>query len=250
MYVREAWARMSEIAGSLMEKTTRRRSPRARKSAAATVPTERWADAIRHLREADPYLCAIIDRVGPCLLEPRTDRFGTLVRAIIGQQISSKAAASIHGRLVEIGGEPHRPERLIELGEAALRGVGLSGVKARYVLNLAEAVATAAVPLDAIDDSWTDAEVVGALVSIKGIGVWTAEMFLIFALGRPDVLPVGDLGVRVGLRDRHGLTELPRPGDCHALAEMWRPYRSVASWYLWRAIEAGRKPEGTTNNTN
>lgn len=214
-----------------MEKTTRRRSP-----------PSRWAAAIRHLRKTDPYLRAIIDRVGPCLLEPKTDRFGTLVRAIIGQQISSKAAASIHRRLVEIAGEPHRPERLIELGEPAMRGVGLSGVKAKYVLNLAEAVASGAVPLDAIDDSWTDEEVVASLVSIKGVGVWTAEMFLIFALNRPDVLPVGDLGVRAGLRDRHGLAELPRPGECHALAEIWRPYRSIASWYLWKGADTRLGP--------
>jgi DNA-3-methyladenine glycosylase II len=202
----------------------------------------RWAAAIRHLRRADPHLRAIIDRIGPCRLEPRLDRFGTLVRSIIGQQISSKAAASIHRRLVEIVGEPHLPERLIELGQPALRGVGLSGVKARYVLNLAEAVGSGAVPLDAIDDSWSDEMVIEALVSIKGIGVWTAEMFLIFALNRPDILPTSDLGVRAGLRNRHGLAELPRPSECHALAEHWRPYRSIASWYLWRGADTPQAP--------
>jgi DNA-3-methyladenine glycosylase II len=224
-----------------MSNTTRRPS-RIRKSESPAAPATRrvyrWAAAVRHLRRVDPHLREIIDRVGPCRLEPKLDRFGTLVRSIIGQQISSKAAASIHRRLVEIGGEPHLPEKLIELGERALRGVGLSGVKARYVLNLAEAVASGAVPLEAMDDSWSDAEIIKALVSIKGIGVWTAEMFLIFALNRPDVLPAGDLGVRVGLRERHGLAELPKPGECHALAEAWRPYRSIASWYLWRGIEA------------
>jgi DNA-3-methyladenine glycosylase II len=241
MYARESLREASEVPGLLMGNTTRRRSSRVRKSdaiaAPAARPRYRWAAAVRHLRRVDPHLRAIIDRVGPCRLEPKLDRFGTLVRAIIGQQISSKAAASIHGRLVEIGGEPHRPERLIELGEIALRGVGLSGVKARYVLNLAEAVASGAVPLDAIDDSWSDAQVTEALVSIKGIGVWTAEMFLIFALNRPDVLPAGDLGVRAGLRTRHGLAELPRPSECHALAEVWRPYRSIASWYLWKGAD-------------
>jgi DNA-3-methyladenine glycosylase II len=229
-----------------MENTNRRRPSRVKKpdpiAAPVARPRYRWAAAVRHLRRVDPHLRAIIDRVGPCRLEPRLDRFGTLVRAIIGQQISSKAAASIHRRLVEIGGEPHPPERLIELGEIALRGVGLSGVKARYVLNLAQAVASGAVPLDAIDDSWPDAKVIEALVSIKGIGIWTAEMFLIFALNRPDVLPAGDLGVRAGLRDRHGLAELPRPRDCHALAEIWRPYRSIASWYLWRGADTPQEP--------
>jgi DNA-3-methyladenine glycosylase II len=244
MYVRESPPEFPRVQGLPMENTTRRRSSRVRKTDPIAAPVARprnpWAAAVRHLRRVDPHLRAIIDRVGPCRLEPKLDRFGTLVRAIIGQQISSKAAASIHGRLVEIGGEPHRPERLVELGEAALRGVGLSGVKARYVLNLAEAVASGAVPLDAIDDSWTDAEVIAALVSIKGIGVWTAEMFLIFALNRPDVLPAGDLGVRAGLRDRHGLVELPRPSECHALAEAWRPYRSIASWYLWKGADTTR----------
>lgn len=226
--------------------TSRRRSTRSRnqpsKASAPGSPRDRWARAVRHLRRVDPHLKAIIDRIGPCLLEPKTDRFGTLVRAIIGQQISSKAAASIHNRLVAIGGEPHHPQRLIELGESALRGVGLSGVKARYVLNLAEAVGSGAVPLDEIDESWDDAKITQALTTIKGIGVWTAEMFLIFALNRPDVLPASDLGVRVALRDRHGLAELPKPSECHALAELWRPYRSIASWYLWKGVDTPQTP--------
>ena len=193
-------------------------------------PPDPWAAAVRHLRRVDPHLRAIIDRVGPCRLEPKPDRFGTLVRAIIGQQISSKAAASIHGRLVEIGGEPHRPERLIELGEEALRGVGLSGVKARYVLNLAEAVASGAVPLDAIDDSWDDAEVTEALVSIKGIGVWTAEMFLIFALNRPDVLPGGRPG-----RARRPARP-PRAGRAAQAQRLPRAGRALAALSLDREL--------------
>ena len=208
---------------------------------------EPWADAIAHLRAADPYCAAAIDRVGPCLLEPRPDRFGTLVRAIIGQQISSKAATSIDRRLREIGGEPHDPSVLLGLGEAALRGVGLSGVKARYVLNLAEAVAAGDAPLDQFDH-WDDEAIIASLTAIKGVGRWTAEMFLIFALNRPDVLPVGDLGVRVALRDRHALPELPKPGACEALADHLRPYRSIAVWYFWRDIEAARLVKGAPTN--
>ena len=196
-----------------------------------------WIAAVRHLRRVDPHLRAIIDRVGPCRLEPHPDRFSALVRSIIGQQISTKAAASINARLVVMGGEPHRPARLIEIGEANLRTVGLSSAKARYVLNLAEAVASGQVPLDEFDDSWDDQAITEALTAVKGIGVWTAEMFLIFVLNRPDILPVSDLGVRVGLRDRHGLAELPRPRDCHALAETWRPYRTIASWYIWKGSD-------------
>jgi 3-methyladenine DNA glycosylase/8-oxoguanine DNA glycosylase len=194
---------------------------------------EPWADAIAHLRRVDPYCAAVIDQVGPCRLEPAADRFGTLVRAIISQQISSKAAAAIEGRLRAIGGAPHAPAVLLSLGDEALRGVGLSRVKARYVLNLAEAVASRQAPLDEFDD-WDDDAIIGRLTAIKGIGRWTADMFLIFALNRPDVLPVGDLGVRAALRDRHGLAELPGPSECAVLAELWRPYRSIAIWYLWR----------------
>ena len=118
-----------------------------------------------------------------------------------------------------------------------MRTVGLSSAKARYVLNLAEAVASGQVPLDEFDDSWDDQAITQSLTAIKGIGVWTAEMFLIFVLNRPDILPASDLGVRVGLRDRHGLAELPRPRDCHSLAEIWRPYRTIASWYIWKGTD-------------
>jgi DNA-3-methyladenine glycosylase II len=197
----------------------------------------RWAAAVKHLRRVDPHLRSIIDRVGPCRLEPHIDRFSALVRSIIGQQISSKAAISINRRLVDMGGDPHHPARLIELGEASLRTVGLSSAKARYVLNLAEAVSSGELPIDQFDDSWDDEAITQSLTAIKGIGVWTAEMFLIFALNRPDILPASDLGVRVGLRDRHGLAELPKPRDCHALADAWRPYRTIASWYLWKGTD-------------
>ncbi len=110
------------------------------------------------------------------------------------------------------------------------------------MLNLSEAVDSGSVPLDAIDDSWDDARIIQTLTTIKGIGVWTAEMFLIFALNRPDVLPVGDMGVRVGIKNRHGLAELPKPKECHALAEHWRPYRSIASWYLWKGADTPETP--------
>jgi DNA-3-methyladenine glycosylase II len=229
------------------------------RTAASALTQNRWAAAVKHLRRVDPHLRAIIDRVGPCRLEPHVDRFGALVRSIVSQQISSKAAASINRRLVDLGGEPHCPVRLIDLGEASLRTVGLSSAKARYVLNLAGAVASGQLPLDEFDDSWDDQAITESLTAIKGIGVWTAEMFLIFALNRPDILPTSDLGVRVGLRDRHGLAELPKPRDCHALAETWRPYRTIASWYLWKGTDAtianpspspttlGRKPSRVTS---
>ncbi len=218
-----------------------RKTPHARpdKRSANGLPVEppRWAHAERHLSRVDPHLRALIKRIGPCSLAPRPDRFGTLVNSIVAQQISSKAAAAINLRLHSLGGQPHQPARLLELDEAALRSVGLSASKASYVRNLAEAVASGTVPLEAFDDSWDDAAIVTSLTSIKGIGVWTAEMFLIFSLNRPDVLPAHDLGVRAAIRDRHALSGLPRPAECHALAGIWKPYRTIASWYIWRNVD-------------
>jgi DNA-3-methyladenine glycosylase II len=155
----------------------------------------------------------------------------------VGQQISSKAAASINRKLLALQDSArHRPEALLGLGPDGVRGAGLSGVKASYVLNLSEAVASGRLPLARIG-RLDDAEIIARLTEIKGIGPWTAEMFLIFALNRPDVLPIGDLGVRVGIRSHYGLDEMPAPRQCVELAEPWRPFRSIAMWYLWRGID-------------
>lgn len=209
--------------------------------AQAHEPVAPWADGVAHLRALDARWESIIDTVGPCRLTVRADRFGTLVRAIIGQQISAKAAGSIDLRLRTLCGEPHEHGPLLGIGEEGLRSVGLSGVKARYVLNLAKAIADGDIPLDEIH-SWDDDKIVAALTSIKGVGPWTAEMFLIFALGRQDVLSVGDLGIRVGLRSYHGLDALPTPAECRVLTEPWRPYRTIAMWYLWEQIDNPKKP--------
>ncbi len=196
-----------------------------------------WASAVAHLVAADPRWLPLVTRVGPCRLRPRRDRFGTLVRAIIGQQISAKAAASIDLRLKSLSGDPYTPEGLLRAGETAIRSAGLSGVKARYVLDLSEKVASGQVALQRIGRH-DDEAIIERLTIVKGIGRWTAEMFLIFALNRPDILPVADLGIRAGLRDHHGLSELPGPSECAILSEPWRPYRSVAMWYLWRRLDA------------
>ena len=195
-----------------------------------------WDEGVAFLRNLDPKWEAIIDQVGPCRLQPRPDRFGTLVRAIIGQQISSKAATSIDKRLRDLCGEPHDPAPLLNVGETALRSVGLSGVKSRYVLNLSKAVQDGEIPLDEVH-TWPDEQIIAALTKVKGVGNWTSEMFLIFALGRGDVLSVGDLGIRVGLRSFYGLEELPSPKECRELTEAWRPHRTVAMWYLWEQID-------------
>ena len=208
--------------------------------AGAHEPVDPWAEGVDHLRRLDPKWEVIIDDVGPCRLKPRPDRFGTLVRAIIGQQISSKAATSIDRRVREIAGETHEPQAILLIGEVGLRACGLSGVKARYVLNLAQAIRDGAIPLDEVH-AWDEEAIVAALTSVKGIGPWTAEMFLIFALGRTDVLSVGDLGIRVGLKNFYGLDELPNPDQCRELTETWRPYRTIAMWYLWEGIDNPKK---------
>lgn len=211
----------------------------------ARVVRDPWREAVEHLVAADPRFGPIVERVGPCQLRPRSDRFGTLVRAIIGQQISSKAAATIDGRLQVLSGEPHDPVKILALGEDGLRSVGLSGMKSRYVLSLSDEVASRRLDLKRLHRH-DDETIITELTRVKGIGRWTAEMFLIFSLNRPDVLPVADLGIRVGLRDHHNLADLPKPAQCIELAAPWRPFRSVAMWYLWRSLDG---PKAATTAT-
>jgi DNA-3-methyladenine glycosylase II len=215
-------------------KTKVKSKPRAPRKPKA--PPDPWAEAIAHLRAIDEKWAARIDKVGPCRIEIRPDRFGTLVRAIIGQQISTKAARSIDQRLRDLAGDIHEPESLRKVGLDALRSVGLSGVKAQYILNLAEAVLSGSVPIHEFHE-WEDEAIVASLTSIKGIGPWTAEMFLVFCLGRLDVISPGDLGIRVGIKNHHGLDAMPTPKQCRELTESCRPYRSIAMWYLWREID-------------
>ena len=204
------------------------------------MSAKRWDQAVEHLRAVDPRWSPIVDRVGPCLLRPKRDPFSTLVRAIIGQQISTTAAQTVDKRLRLLAGDPHHPKRLIDTGLDGLRSCGLSGVKSRYILNLAEAVHEGRLPVTRLG-RLTDDQIKERLTEIKGIGPWTAEMFLIFSLNRPDVLSSGDLGIRVGLRHFHGLLEMPKPSECEGLTDAWRPYRSIAMWYLWRVVDI-RKP--------
>jgi DNA-3-methyladenine glycosylase II len=195
-----------------------------------------YTKARRHLARRDPVLKKLIAQVGTCTLQPNTDYFGVLVRSIISQQISGKAAASISWRLCEALGKPGlQPRALARLDEAKLRAAGLSAGKVRAVRDLAAKVLDGTVVLTDIHDR-PDEEVIAHLLPVHGIGRWTAEMFLIFALGRLDVLPLGDLGLRVGVQRQLELAEVPDNQKLLALAEPWRPYRSVATWYIWRSF--------------
>jgi DNA-3-methyladenine glycosylase II len=192
-----------------------------------------FARARRHLSRRDAVLRTLMTRVGRCTLEPGGDCFAALVRAVVAQMISTKAARAITMRLeTMVGGLA--PERILAAGEERLRGAGLSGSKAQALADLAAHVADGRLPLTRLEEL-DDEEVIARLVPIRGIGRWTAEMFLIFSLGRLDVLPVDDFGLRAGVRDQYRLKELPGRAALRELGECWRPYRSVATWYLWRS---------------
>lgn len=200
------------------------------------------ASAVKALRKADPVLRAVIDEVGSVkdFYDGRpTDHYGTLVRSIVGQQLSTKAAASIYGRLLErFGGRAPTPDEVLADNPDALRSAaGLSHAKVRYLRSLAEHVLDGSLELDRLPEL-TDDEVIAELVAVKGLGVWSAHMFLMFHLHRPDVLPVGDLGIRRAVEMRYELPELPTPAELTEIAEPWRPHRTLACIYLWRSLRA------------
>lgn len=203
------------------------------------------AVAVQHLRAADPVLARIIEVVGPFALRPQPNHFYALLSSIVSQQISTKAAATILARVVALfpsAAELAAPA-VLALGAEPLRAAGLSGMKARYVLDLSERVADGRLDLSRIANL-DDEAVIAELLPVKGIGRWTAEMFLIFSLGRLDVLPVDDLGLRMAVQRQYGFAELPLAVQIRALAVLWMPYRTVATWYLWRSL--GAVPGATT----
>jgi 3-methyladenine DNA glycosylase/8-oxoguanine DNA glycosylase len=197
------------------------------------------ARARRHLMRKDPVLKRIIAAVGPYTLEPNGgDRFGLLVRSIISQQISGKAAQAIHGRVHQALGKPGiTPQAILKARDELLRGCGLSAGKLLALRDLAAKVHGGEAPLDRLHEMH-DEDVIAALVPIRGIGRWTAQMFLIFALGRLDVLPVDDLGLRMGAKRHYELAQPPTRRELEEMAEPWRPYRTVATWYFWRSLGA------------
>ena len=193
--------------------------------------------AINHLKKSDPVLAAIIQRVGPYRIQFREPEFGTLVRSIVYQQLSGKVASVIMERLLDaLPSRKLTPRAILKLTPEQMRSVGLSGAKTAYIRDLAGRTKAGEVVFKNIHGR-TDEEVIEHLTQVKGIGVWTAHMFLIFALQRPNVLPVGDLGVRSAIRKAYGLEELPKPEEVARIAAGWHPYCSVAAWYLWRSLE-------------
>lgn len=194
-------------------------------------------EAITHLQQADPVLGEIIARVGAYRIEFRDPSFETLVKSIVYQQLSGRVASVIFSRLVAAAGGKLTPENILKLRPVRMRAAGLSGQKTAYIRDLARQTRDRRVIFDSLA-GLSDDQVIEQLTQVKGIGVWTVHMFLIFALRRANVLPTGDLGIRNAIRKAYGLPELPKPTQIESLAEPWRPYRTVASWYLWRSLES------------
>jgi DNA-3-methyladenine glycosylase II len=214
------------------------------------VPGALWQRAaVRHLKRADPVLRNIIERVGPSrFVRPATgSHLDALVRSIVSQQLSTSAAATIHSRLVAlVGKEQPLPEDWLALDDPDLRAAGLSRQKIAYIRDLARHVHEGLLPMAMLHEMGDD-EVIEALTQVKGIGVWTAQMFLMFRLGRRDVLPVLDLGIRNAIRRAYRLRKAPTDKRMRAIAKSWAPYRSVASWYLWQSLELEPLEPATRN---
>ncbi len=206
---------------------------------------QKGAKARAALAAADPAMAALIERVGEIDLKTRLrrrseekppDAYGALLRAIVGQQLSTKAARTIYLRVCDLfGGSTPSPEQLLEASEEDLRGCGLSGRKVEYVRDLAVHVLDGELELDQLGDL-SDEEAIEEIVAVRGLGQWTAEMFLLFHLERPDVLSGGDLGIRKAVQVEYGLKEMPTPQRVLEIGEPWRPYRSLASLYLWESL--------------
>ena len=221
-----------------------------RRPAAGTQPAPDPGDAYAHLAAADPVLAALLERIGPPpAVDPEDDTAGptatvrsapytALLRAIVGQQLSTKAARSIYGRLLDFfGGDAPSPEQVLDAEPEELRAAaGLSRAKVTYLRSLAEHVLSGELELERFDEL-DDDTIVRELTAVKGVGAWTAHMFLMFQLGRPDVLAVGDLGVRKGAQLAYGLEAMPTPAELEALAARWAPHRTAACRLLWRSLD-------------
>lgn len=195
------------------------------------------AAAYRHLRAVDPVVGALIDEHGPYRPRPAMDHYESLLRTILFQQLHGKAASAIQERWKALyGGRYPTPTELLATTDEAFRGCGISRQKTGYMRDVAERLLSGALDFRHFEQL-SDEEIVAQITAVKGLGEWSAHMFLMFQLGRPDVLPVGDFGVRNGMRLAYGLEEMPTPARAKEIGAPWAPYRSVGAWYMWRAVE-------------
>ena len=192
--------------------------------------------AVDHLKKSDPVLRVIIERVGPCRMEFSVPEFASVAEAIVYQQLNGKAAVTIFNRFAALAGDPLTPEGILKLSDAQMRAVGLSKQKSSYLQDLAKKTSDGLLNFARLPEM-TDDEVIEHLTQVKGIGEWTAHMFLIFSLRRQNVLPTGDYGVQVAIKKHYKKRKLPKPKDMEKIARAWEPYRSVACWYMWRSLD-------------
>jgi DNA-3-methyladenine glycosylase II len=192
--------------------------------------------AVAHLKKADPVIRAIIERVGAYRMEFGPPEFHSLAEAIVYQQLNGKAAVTIFKRFAALAGEPLTPEGILKLTDEQMRSVGLSKQKSAYLKDLAAKTKEGLLDFSKLPDL-PDEEVIRHLTQVKGIGVWTAQMFLMFTLKRENVLPTGDYGVQAAIKKHYRKRKLPKPHVMEKIAKCWEPYRSVACWYLWRSLD-------------
>ena len=192
--------------------------------------------AIKHLKKADPIMRAIIERVGPCRMEFGEPVFHSLAEAIVYQQLNGKAAVTIFKRFTALAGEPVTPKGIAKLTDEQLRSVGLSKQKSSYLRDMVERANRGELDFSRLPEM-TDDEVIKHLTQVKGVGVWTAHMFLMFTLKRPNVLPTGDFGVQMAIKKHYNKRKMPKPVHMEKIAKPWEPYRSIACWYLWRSLD-------------
>lgn len=200
------------------------------------TPESSYDRALAHLRSADPVLAAVIQRVGPYAMQYHEPTFRALVRSIVFQQLHGKAARTIFERLVHKAGGEITPDSILKLRPAQMRAVGLSKQKLTYIRDLARKTRDGIVEFERFPQM-NDEEIVAELTQVKGIGQWTAHMFLMFALRRPNILPTGDYGVRSAMRKAYGMKVMPKPRTMERMAKGWHPYCSIASWYMWRSLD-------------
>jgi DNA-3-methyladenine glycosylase II len=192
--------------------------------------------AILHLKKSDPVLAAIIEKVGPCRMQYGEPTFHSLAEAILYQQLNGKAAISIFKRFAALAGNPLTPDGILRLSDAEMRGVGLSRQKIMYLRDLSEKTASGLVEFERLLEL-PEAEVIAHLTQVKGVGVWTAHMFLMFTLRHPDILPTGDYGVQAAIKKHYKKRKWPKPAVMEKIAKPWTPYRSIACWYLWKSLD-------------
>ena len=192
--------------------------------------------AINHLKKSDPVLAAIIAKIGPCRMQFGQPTFHSLAESILYQQLNGKAAVTIFNRFTAAAGDPLTPDGILKLSDAEMRAVGLSRQKTSYLRDLSLKTKAGLLEFERLPDL-SEQEVIDHLTQVKGVGVWTAHMFLMFTLRRPDILPTGDYGVQAAIKKHYGKRKWPKPAVMEKIARPWAPYRSIACWYLWKSLD-------------